>query len=218
MMLEQWALVIHVLGWVFWLGTDLGVFLACRYAERSDLSNETRFTLLEVGMVLDRLPRLAVPLVWGSGLILSAKWGYDFIPTTYGLAFAFIWLIATWGIIFQPPGSSLHRLCLGLQTLFYGLLIIGMGAGASWLLYSGGMPLWLAFKWYAYVVIAIAAIALDKYFAPVIVDFQLLATEGSSDSLNEKLSRDIKPVYTMVLVIYAGTLVAGLSGLLKPVL
>jgi hypothetical protein len=52
----------------------------------------------------------------------------------------------------------------------------------------------------------------------VIIDFQLLATEGSSDSLNEKLSRDIKPVYTMVLVIYAGTLVAGLSGLLKPVL
>jgi len=217
-MIEQLALVIHVLGWVFWLGTDLGVFLACRYAERSTLSVETRFTLLEVGMVLDRLPRLAVPLVWGSGLVLSAKWGYDFIPTSYGLIFALFWLVATWGIIFQPQGSALHRLSLNFQILFYGIVIAVMSVGASWLLYQGDMPLWLALKWYAYVVIAIAALALEKYFAPVMVDFQALATEGPSDNLNEKLSRDIKPVYIMVLTIYAGTLVAGLSGLLKPVL
>ena len=67
MMLEEFALVVHVLGWVFWLGTDLGVLLTCRYAERGSLSVETRLTLLEVGMILDRLPRFAVPLVWGSG-------------------------------------------------------------------------------------------------------------------------------------------------------
>ena len=161
-MVEQLALVIHVLGWVFWLGTDLGVFIACRYAERSTLSTETRFTLLEVGMVLDRLPRFAVPLVWGSGLVLSAKWGYDFIPTSYGLIFALFWLVATWGIIFQPQGSYLHRLSLNFQTLFYGVVITVMSTGASWLLYQGDMPLWSALKWYAYVVIAIAAIALDN--------------------------------------------------------
>ena len=49
MMLEEFALVVHVLGWVFWLGTDLGVLLTCRYAERGSLSVETRLTLLEVG-------------------------------------------------------------------------------------------------------------------------------------------------------------------------
>ena len=87
-MLAQWALVVHVLGWVFWLGTDIGVFIACRHAERGDLSVETRLTLLEVGMLLDRLPRLAVPLVWGSGAVLSKQWGYEFVPIPCALLVA----------------------------------------------------------------------------------------------------------------------------------
>lgn len=217
-MLEQIALVVHVLGWVFWLGTDLGVFVACRYAERGSLSVETRLTLLEVGMILDRLPRLAVPLVWGSGVVLSRQWGYEFIPVSYGLAIALIWLIATWFIIFQPPGSSKHRIALWMQTLSYSGVIIGMGLGASWLLANDSIPLWLALKWYAYVIIAVAALALEKYFAPVVMSFQRLATEGASDEINNKLSTDLKPVYVMVLCIYGGTLLAGLSGLLKPAL
>ena len=53
MSLGEAALITHVLGWVFWLGTDLGVFLSCRYAEKGNLSAETRLTLLEVGMKLD---------------------------------------------------------------------------------------------------------------------------------------------------------------------
>ena len=217
-MLEQTALVVHVLGWVFWLGTDLGVFIACRHAERGSLSVETRLTLLEVGMILDRLPRLAVPLVWGSGVILSKQLGYEFIPVPYGLAVALIWLIATWMIIFQQPGSRSHSLAMWVQTLIYAGVIIGMGAGASWLLVSGDMPLWLALKWYAYVIIGIAALALERYFAPVVVSFQRLATEGPSDEINHRISADSKPVYIAVLCVYSGTLLAGISGLLKPLL
>ena len=218
MSLSEAALITHVLGWVFWLGTDLGVFLSCRYAERGNLSAETRLTLLEVGMKLDRLPRFAVPLVWGSGVVLSKQLGYDFIPLGICFFITVAWVIATYLIIFTSPGSKQFLIGIGLQTLFYGMVIIGMGGGSSWLLYNGEIPLWLVLKWYAYVLIAASALALEKYFIPVVEDFQLLAAEGGNDQLNSKLSSDLKPVYVAVLAIYSGTVVAGLSGLLKPLL
>ena len=217
-MLEQWALVVHVLGWVFWLGTDIGVFIACRYAQRGALSVETRLTLLEVGMILDRLPRLAVPLVWGSGLILSKQWGYEFIPVPYGLIVSAVWLLATWVIIFGQPGGRSHAIALSTQTIIYTGVIVGMGSGATLLLASGDIPLWLALKWYAYAIIGIAALALEKYFAPVAAGFQSLASEGAGDDTNNKIATGLKPVYTVVLCIYGGTLLAGISGLLKPAL
>ena len=58
-MYEFW-LYVHILLLVFWVGTDLGVFVAARYSERTDLSYETRATVLQLGMVLDRLPRSAL--------------------------------------------------------------------------------------------------------------------------------------------------------------
>ena len=218
MILEKLALVTHVLGWVFWLGTDLGVFLSCRYAERGNLSTETRLTLLEVGMILDRLPRFAVPLVWGSGMVLSKQMGYDFLPLPICFAITVAWLTATYLIIYTPPGGREYVIGIRLQTFFYGLVIIGMGLGASWLLFKGDIPLWLALKWYAYVIIALSALTLEKYFVAVVEDFQLLATEGGNDEINSKLSSDLKPVYLAVLIIYSGTLLAGLSGLLKPII
>ena len=218
MMLEQLALIVHVLGWVFWLGTDLGVLLTCRYAERGSLSVETRLTLLEVGMILDRLPRFAVPLVWGSGVILSEKMGYGFLPVPLGLIITAMWLVATYLITFTEQNSKPFTFGLWGQTFFYCAVILGMGLGASSLLYTGEIPLWLALKWYAYVIVAISALVLEKYFAPVIVGFQKLATEGATEVGNAQLSSDLRPVYAAVLSIYSGTLLAGLAGLLKPIL
>ena len=218
MSIDQVALVVHVLGWVFWLGTDLGVFLSCRYAERGTLSTETRLTLLEVGMILDRLPRFAVPLVWGSGVVLSSYSGYGFIPVSLGLSVTIAWLLATYFIVFTPPGNRTYAIGIWIQTIFYGSVVLGMGGGATWLFYLGDIPLWLALKWYAYVIIAGSALILEKYFVPVVQDFQTLAAEGGNEKINAKLSADLRPVYVAVLVIYSGTLLAGLSGLLKPAL
>ena len=217
-MIDKIALVIHVLGWVFWLGTDLGVLLTCRYAEKHSLSVETRMTLLEVGMILDRLPRFAVPLVWGSGVILSEHMGYTFLPTYLGLFITVFWLVATYLITFTHKNSHQYNFGLLSQTFIYGSVILGMGFGGSLLLYSGDIPLWLALKWYGYVIVAISALALEKYFIPVIVGFNNLVTEGPTELINAKLSADLRPVYAMVLCIYSGTLLAGLAGLLKPTL
>lgn len=211
------ALVVHVLGWVFWLGTDVGVFIGARYAERSDLSVETRLTVLEVGMMLDRAPRFAVPVVWFTGVLLSRGLGYDVLPVFPAGLFAAVWVLITWAVIFLEPESAAHRIALHGQTVFYLVVILGMGAGALWLLSADAIPLWLALKWLGFVLVGVAALLLERMFKPVAVLFQQLATEGADRKLNERISSTLKPVYPVVLAIYAGTLIAGISGLLKPV-
>ena len=61
--------------WFFWVGTDLGVFLAARYSERTELSYETRATVLQLGMVLDRLPRSALAIIIPSASIWRQQRG-----------------------------------------------------------------------------------------------------------------------------------------------
>jgi uncharacterized membrane protein len=216
MSLHDVALVVHVLGWVFWLGTDVGVFLAARYAERADLSAETRLTVLELGMLLDRAPRLAVPIVWFTGVLLSRSLGYDLLPVAFAAAFALLWLLVTLGMIFLAPTSSLRPAAMAGQTLCYLSVIIGMGGGAGWLLSTGGIPFWLALKWFGFVLVSIAALLLEKLFAPVAVAFQELAVQGPSTPLDAAIATSLRPVYPVVLLIYLGTLVAGISGLVNP--
>jgi uncharacterized membrane protein len=218
MNLYELVLVVHVLGWVFWLGTDVGVFFAARWSEREALSPEARLTVLQLGLFLDRWPRFAVPVVWVTGVYLMSVQGYAIIPVAMALPVALFWLAVTWAVIFQPPGSPWQARALGAQAAIYAAVVIGMGGGAAWLLATGELPLWLAIKWFAYVGVAVTAVLLERAFAPVGALFGELATAGASDDLNARIHRAMAPAYPIVLAIYACTIVAGVSGLLKPML
>ena len=193
MSIYEICIVIHVLGWVFWLGTDIGVLVGAKVSERADLGVEARLTVLQLAMVLDRAPRFAVSIVWFTGVVLSQQLGYEIIPVTIAAPLALIWLFFTWGVIFNEPTTRLFRFSAIGQTVLYIAAIIGMGAGASWLLYDGAMPLWMAIKWYGFVLVGIAAIALEKLFAPVGALFGELAVNGASDDLNSRISTSLKP-------------------------
>ena len=73
--METYSLMVlfHIFLLVFWLGTDLGVLFAAKMSERSDLSAETRMTLIQLAMVLDRLPRTALILILPSGLTMASS-------------------------------------------------------------------------------------------------------------------------------------------------
>lgn len=209
------VLFVHLLGWVFWLGTDVGVFLSAKYAERGDLSAETRLTVLGMGMVLDRFPRFAMPIVWLTGIMLMHNLGYAFVPVEAAVVIALIWLAVTWAVIFQPPGSAGHKWANIAQTVILAAIILGMGGASSYLLSTGDMPLWLALKWFAYVLVAVTVIALEKAFAPLGPLLGELATSPGGDELNARISAVLRPVYPIVIAIYAWTLLAAASGVSK---
>ena len=212
---HEFLLFVHLLGWVFWLGTDLGVFLSAKYAERGDLSAETRLTILQLGLVLDRFPRFSMPVVWLTGVLMMNNLGYQLIPGSVACALTLLWLAVTWVIVFQPPASAAHRWGAIAQTLILAAVILGMGGASTYLLATGAMPLWLALKWLAYVLVAVTVLALEKKFAPLMPLLGELAERGGSDPLNAQISAVLRPVYPIVLAIYLWTVMAAASGVSK---
>ena len=217
MLMHELLTAIHVLGWVFWLGTDVGVFLAAKKSERrTDLSVESRLAVLELGMILDRAPRFAVPIVWMTGMWISASLGYPALPAPWVLVLGALWGALVWAGIFRPPGSWAQVWALRLQTAAYAAVILGMGSlGVIALAGAFALPAWLALKWLAFALVGVAAIWLERAFAPVVADYRRLAEAGSSAELESALRRHQRPVYVAVLAIYAATLIAGVSGITK---
>ena len=85
----------HIILFVFWLGGDIGVFLSAIYAKRSDLSFETRSTVMQLGLVIDFLPRLCFALIFPVGLHLTNDLGLIKIDLSYFFLswfISFVWI------------------------------------------------------------------------------------------------------------------------------
>lgn len=215
MTLYSLILIVHVVAWVFWLGTDIGVYFAAKRSQRTDYSVETRLAVLDLGMLLDRAPRFAVPVVWTTGMLLMNRAGFETLADGIAIGIGLAWLVVVWLGIFQTPGSQLQVWAMRLQTITYAIVIVAMGGYGLWALFDGSLPSWLAVKWIAYALVGIAAIWLERAFAPAVANYGQLAEAGSTPELEAELDRNLKPTYRAVLMIYAATLIAGIAGLAK---
>ena len=108
--MDAFWLYLHILLLVFWVGTDVGVFIAAKWSERSALSIETRQTVLQLGMVLDRLPRSALTLIIPSGCQLAVASGWLQLSGAMlgGMwLFAALWLAILWrGFLSSDPKTQ----------------------------------------------------------------------------------------------------------------
>ncbi len=77
----------HIVLFVYWLGADLGVYLASRYVARADLSLAERLRFLELLLKIDIGPRTALILMVPVGSTLALKLGL--VPWLDG----WLWLV-----------------------------------------------------------------------------------------------------------------------------
>ncbi len=216
-MYEFW-LYVHILLLVFWVGTDLGVFVAARYSERTDLSYETRATVLQLGMVLDRLPRSALALIIPSGLSLGASMDAVHPP---GFLIPLTWLLgATWLVILwrgflstDPQVQERSAIINWLLNMVMALLVSGAGI---YLLLATNTPAWIVWKVLAVGAIFIVGVLLDFFFKPAVGYFAALAETPENDDLNAQYAKALVPVYITVVLIYGLALAAAALGVFKP--
>ncbi|MEM9529850.1 MAG: hypothetical protein AAGA23_02905 [Pseudomonadota bacterium] len=208
----------HILLLVFWLGTDLGVFLAAKVSERAELSVETRATVLKVGMVLDRLPRTALTLIIPSGLSLAAL--LNLAPVSDLLlivawAGGLSWATLLWVGFLNPETPTEQRIMI-LNLALNAIFALVISGWAIWWLTGDAVPNWLALKLLSVGLIFVAGVLLDVLFKPAVEAFLGIVTEGASDERNAAYSRAIGPVYWAVLAIYVLVLAAAWLGVDKP--
>ena len=211
------AVYFHLLLFVFWLGTDLGVFLAAKISERGELSVETRSTVLGLGMVLDRLPRSALALIIPSGVELACLSGQLEVSFTVRLtiwAIALVWLAILWSGFLNPQTKTEERAMLFnfAMNAILALLVSGVGV---YLLYLGEAAAWLAIKITIVGLVFVCGVLLDAMFKPAVEAFVEITTTGATEELNARYSKAIGPVYIIVLAIYAFVLIAAWLGVSK---
>ena len=66
-----WGFV-HIVLFVFWLGADVGVFIAALMARNSKRSFEARMSLIRLALIVDIFPRVCFSLMLPVGLHLTA--------------------------------------------------------------------------------------------------------------------------------------------------
>ena len=127
----------HILMFVFWVGTDMGVYLAARRSTDPHLSFMTRVTLLHMALRIELLPRTMWKAALPFGVMLSRNLG--FLPVS-DLTVALVWLfsIAWWAISMagaywydKPLGHRLAGITNWL-TGFVGVAVIVLCI-SSWL-------------------------------------------------------------------------------------
>jgi hypothetical protein len=212
-------LLIHVLMFVFWVGTDVGVFVLTCHARNPRLTLDQRLICLKVSLQLDHCPRLCAVLIVAIGAQLAylVQW----LPLTLGQvqaiwAFDLGWLaivIAGLALSGRPVAKTLRNIerviqfIVAIALLFY--------AWRAWADVPQAVPTWLLLKLVAYAVITVIAFALDWVAAPMVVAFNDLVEAGPSSALQKRLDRALTPVLALVLLIYAVAIGAAYLGLAK---
>ncbi len=213
--------VMHLLLFVFWLGTDVGVFYMGMLIQQETLSLETRGTLGKVMHVLDQFPRtcliLMIPVAMG--LVRVGGWGLGDVPVGVlwlVAALAILWAAASiWAIGFHaaPRAARLFLLAdrvlrVALVGLAVAVLVLSRGE-------SGPLPeTWLMVKLALFSSIVLAGALIDFLPNPF-ADLGAILTHGSTPEREAGLRRGLAYVYPVVVYIYLALITMAIFAVIK---
>jgi len=213
-------LFIHILSLVFWLGTDIGVFVLGKFAQNPVYSVEQRMLLLKVALILDMFPRVFMVVSLPTGFQLATEFGAiaaSQLLTAAVWGFSVIWLgVVLTGLLRQeePIGQYAKKA----EKLFHLILLVTRAwAGLSSLFGDGliTMP-WVAAKVLLYSLLFVIMPWLEKAFIPAVMGFMSLETEGSTPELESQIRSGMDRTYVWVLTIYAIVVITAFVGVAKP--
>jgi hypothetical protein len=210
----------HVLLMVFWLGTDIGVFIAGLRFMDSKRSLEERAAVINLGMVIDRYPRICFVAILPVGLQIAYLQGLLPALSVELLVLAWVlcavWMIAVIATM-RLHGRAAARPWQILERWFRILGFLGFTAIgiAGWTRHLD-VPGWLAGKLFGFGAICLCALLLERAFAPVAVTFASIVSQGSTPERESALRAHMILTYIWVLGIYAAVLACGFLGTVKP--
>jgi len=191
--LDAWKFL-HIMMFVFWIGTDLGVFLSAKKSTDPALSFGTRVSLLHMALRIELLPRT----MWKAALPLGVMLidGMDLIDFGFtGLALTWLFSIVWWSVSMygawhydKPIG---HRFA-NITNILTGIVGVGLIVVAA-LSLTGNGPIpadasWLSWKVGLYGLINLMVIVMIIIFDPLGAAFGRLAVEGSTPEIEGIIS------------------------------
>lgn len=208
---------LHVVGFAYWLGGDLGVFHSSYWVANPTHSPEVRVAAAKILFWLDQVPRICMTMMLPLGLHLA--WRMGALPLT-GVHVLAIWVLCFgWlGMVvyLHAAGPSAQKTLVTRVDLWFRLLLAltllaaGLGAAAGIGLTA---PLWVAVKLAIFGGMIVCGLLVRlrlKDFGPA---FARIASGTVDDETNETIRRSLGGTRPFVVAIWAGLLSSAALGL-----
>ncbi|MGI9329636.1 MAG: hypothetical protein ACR2QB_02885 [Gammaproteobacteria bacterium] len=212
---------LHLLMFVFWIGTDLGVFLSAKKATDPKLPFDARLMLMHWALRIELLPRTMWKAALPLGVMLSVKLGLLELGPT-GITLVWLFTLAWWAV--SMTGAYKYDQPLGIQLGKLNNYLTGIvGAGMIALAvssYLGNGPFaadatWLLWKVGLYGLINLMVIAMLVVFEPLAIAFARMATEGSTPELENTIAVVMNRSAIVIWSTYGTIALVGLIGTAK---
>lgn len=185
---------LHIMMFVFWIGTDLGVFLSAKKSTDPTLSFGTRVSLLHTALRIELLPRTMWKAALPLGVVLME--GMELIDFgIVGLTLTWLLSIGWWAVSMygawhydKPIGHRFAKI----TNVLTGIVGVGLIVVAA-LSLTGNGPIpadasWLSWKVGLYGLINLMVIVMIIVFDPLGAAFGRLAVEGSTPEIESIIS------------------------------
>ncbi|MEP5567251.1 MAG: hypothetical protein ABJN62_05395 [Halioglobus sp.] len=206
----------HILAFVYWLGGDLGTFLASRQVVNRENSPEARHVALKIMLACDMGPKLSMPLILPLGVHLAAYGGW--LPISGALLSA-IWLLSLyWFTVVlvlylnegKPFVARLSRADFWFRIVFASCLGVW---GVTSMMADLGMAPWVAGKLLVFVAMVACGVLIRINLAPFVPAFADLMANGPSEQSNSAMEQSIARCRPWVWCIWGGLFVNAALGL-----
>jgi hypothetical protein len=207
---------LHILAFVYWLGGDLGTFLASRQVVNRENSPESRHVALKIMLACDMGPKLSMPLILPLGIHLAAYGGWLPISAAYltGIWLLCLYWFAVVLVLYlkegEPFTARLSRADFWFRIIFASCL--GLWALSS-LASDTGMASWIAGKLLVFVAMVACGVMIRINLAPFVPAFAELMSKGPSDDNNDTMERSISRCRPWVWCIWGGLFLNAALGL-----
>lgn len=209
--------LLHLLGFAYWLGGDLGVFHSSFYVADSSRPPEVRVAAAKILFWLDQAPRICMTMMLPLGVHLTWRLGIFTFGTAVMVAIwmaAFGWLAMVIYLHAAKPSTGKYllttfdfwfRLALSLALLAFGFMTL-FGATES-------IPNWVAIKLAIFGGLIGCGLMVRiklKEFGPA---FANIAQGNASDADNAAITRSLGGVRPYVVAIWAGLIASAALGI-----
>ncbi len=211
---SEWVLILHVVVFALWFGTDLATFTLSRRVVRPD--QPARAELAGAMMSVEVFARLCLPLAVGSGVWTAEERGWIDIG-----AWAAVIVVAS--VLWSLEVWMIHR---GRKQLVGPDLVLRSGvAVAAWVVGIGSVvgdaflpTTWLGVKMLCFAVVVTCGIVIRFFLRPFGVAFGQVVTGGSTPELEAVIRSSIRRSQPLVVLIWAALLTAAAMGVAGPTL
>lgn len=207
----------HIIAFVYWLGGDLGTFVASRHVTRRDLSPEARHTALKIMQACDQGPKMAMPLIFPLGFELASVMGLIQIPIwMLGL----VWLAALYWcavvvVLYMNEGKAFTQRLAKVDFWFRVAVIIAVVAFAlhHWAREGIILVSWVAWKLLIFAAMVACGLMIRIQLKPFIPAFVQMMQQGATESGDSAMQRSLNRARPWVWLIWLGLFVNAAFGL-----